>query len=262
MVHNIESVDAFIFGSYRLDVLRHRLSYKGEPVVLPPLTFDILKILVERHGHVVSKQDLMRGVWSERYVEENNLTVRMSALRKALARDADERFIETIPTNGYRFVGDVKEVSREMESADTYHSIAVLPPISKIDQKPLDYLCTSIAESLIDSLSQIANLRVMAPTVISRYRSKDLDPQEVGRKLGVRMVLTITLTPAAREFVVDMELLDVRDGAYLWGAKYRCGMSKLGTLQEKIASEVTPGLSIRLNDIARSKFERGKGDDL
>ena len=98
------------FGPFRLEVGEHRLVREGQSIPLTGKAFDTLCVLVERHGKLVSKQDLMSAVWPETTVEENNLDRNISTLRKALGEQANgQSFIETVPRVGYRFVAPVTE---------------------------------------------------------------------------------------------------------------------------------------------------------
>ena len=95
------------FGRFRLDSAERLLLRSGQPVSLTPKAFDLLVYLVERHGRLVTKQELMRALWSETFVEEANLTYTVSALRKALGEregQDGEQLIQTVQTRGYRFV--------------------------------------------------------------------------------------------------------------------------------------------------------------
>jgi eukaryotic-like serine/threonine-protein kinase len=97
------------FGRFRLDSAERLLLRSGQPVSLTPKAFDLLVYLVERHGRLVTKQELMRALWPETFVEEANLTYTVSTLRKALGEreGQDEQLIQTVPTRGYRFVAPV-----------------------------------------------------------------------------------------------------------------------------------------------------------
>lgn len=100
------------FGDFELDTLEHRLLCDGKPVQLTPKAFETLAILVDRRGHVLSKDELMQLVWPDSFVEESGLTRNISVLRKTLARSkGGEEFIETIPKIGYRFTADVNRRS-------------------------------------------------------------------------------------------------------------------------------------------------------
>lgn len=99
------------FGPYRLDTSERILLRGGRPVALPPKAFDVLLMLVESSGHIVEKDELMNRVWADSFVEEGNLKVTVSVLRKALEEGG--QYIETVPRRGYRFVASVKELSTE-----------------------------------------------------------------------------------------------------------------------------------------------------
>jgi DNA-binding winged helix-turn-helix (wHTH) protein len=95
----------FSFGPFHIDTTERALRRDGILVVLAPKAFEILTVLVQSSGRVVSKEELIQAVWPDTFVEENNLTVHISALRKSL----DEGLIETIPRRGYRFTGSVSQ---------------------------------------------------------------------------------------------------------------------------------------------------------
>lgn len=102
--------DAYRFGPFRLSVPDRILERNGERVQLTPKVIDTLFLLVEHAGQVVTKKELMKGVWPDVTVVESGLTRNISALRKALEDGLEEgSFIETIPRRGYRFVGEVTE---------------------------------------------------------------------------------------------------------------------------------------------------------
>jgi DNA-binding winged helix-turn-helix (wHTH) protein/TolB-like protein/Flp pilus assembly protein TadD len=106
----------FEFGPFLFDVATQRLARDGEPVQLKGKACELLQVLVEHRGDVLSKDDLMKLLWPDTIVEENNLTVHMTALRKALGDSPIEhRYIITIPGRGYRFVAEVRERGIEPE---------------------------------------------------------------------------------------------------------------------------------------------------
>jgi TolB-like protein/DNA-binding winged helix-turn-helix (wHTH) protein len=107
---NSEVNKGFCFGEFELDRERRLLLKRGEAVNLNPKTFDLLLALVENHGQMLTKNDLLDKVWENQFVEENNLTVHVAALRKALGETKnDHRFIVTVPGKGYRFVAELNE---------------------------------------------------------------------------------------------------------------------------------------------------------
>lgn len=104
----------YSFGPFRLNAAERHLMRDGEPVTIPPKAFDTLVVLVENRGHAVRKDELISAVWPDTFVDENNLNQYISVLRKALGETGDgQRYIETVPRWGYRFVGDVHELDDE-----------------------------------------------------------------------------------------------------------------------------------------------------
>jgi DNA-binding winged helix-turn-helix (wHTH) protein/TolB-like protein len=113
--------DVYDFGSFRLDPANRLLLRDGEPVALTPKAFDLLLVLVHNGSRLTTKEELMRKVWPKSIVEEANVTVNISALRRILGETADGRpYIETVPKMGYRFIAPVveaHEVPKEMAAA-------------------------------------------------------------------------------------------------------------------------------------------------
>src|SRR4051794_31784310 len=97
------------FGTYRLDVPKRLLTRSGEAVTLAPKAFDLLLLLAESQGRVLTKQELMKALWPDTFVQEANLTFQMSTLRKALGEEGTP-WIETVPKHGYRFTAAVTDV--------------------------------------------------------------------------------------------------------------------------------------------------------
>src|SRR5215813_752833 len=105
------------FGPFRLDKNKHRLLRDGEPVHLSPKALQALVVLVENAGKLLEREALIQAVWADSFVEDANLTVAISHLRKTLGQNGETaEYIETIPRVGYRFVADVQETSEEPKS--------------------------------------------------------------------------------------------------------------------------------------------------
>jgi DNA-binding winged helix-turn-helix (wHTH) protein/pimeloyl-ACP methyl ester carboxylesterase len=109
----------YIFGQFRLDLTK-RLLFEGDEIIaLTPKSFDTLLVLVENRGSVLSKDELMRLVWPDQFVEENNLAQNIHLVRKLLRDGTGEaRYIETIPKRGYRFVAQVEALEEPVVAAD------------------------------------------------------------------------------------------------------------------------------------------------
>ncbi|MGD9561797.1 MAG: winged helix-turn-helix domain-containing protein [Pyrinomonadaceae bacterium] len=120
--------NVYEFAGFRLNAGEKQLLRDGEPVPLTLKAFDLLVVLVENSGHLLGKSELLDRVWPDSFVEEANLSVKMSELRRALGEGPNERhFIETVPRRGYRFVADVTEAGNGVADTET---LASIPPAS------------------------------------------------------------------------------------------------------------------------------------
>src|ERR1700747_249460 len=105
---NRDTTELYEFGPYRLEPAERKLMRGSELVVLTPKTFDTLVLLVRNSGHLLKKDELVRMLWPDTFVEEGNLSNNIFLLRKALGEDPP--FIETVPKRGYRFVAAVRRL--------------------------------------------------------------------------------------------------------------------------------------------------------
>jgi DNA-binding winged helix-turn-helix (wHTH) protein len=105
--------DCYEFGPFVLDTIQHLLLREQQPVPLTPKTYDTLLVLLENSGRMLSKDELMKALWPDSFVEESNLTVQISMIRKALCEvPGEHRYIVTVPGRGYRFSAEVRGWSR------------------------------------------------------------------------------------------------------------------------------------------------------
>src|SRR6185369_1429377 len=123
------------FGPFRVDALRRTLLREGKQVRLPSKAFEILLVLLEGNGRLVEKDELMLRVWPDTVVEENNLTVNISALRKSLTESPGEhRYVVTVPGRGYQFVAEVRQVGGERSRESKQELINQVATISALAQ--------------------------------------------------------------------------------------------------------------------------------
>ncbi len=125
-------------------------------------------------------------------------------------------------------------------------SIAVLPFVNTSGDANTDYLSDGITESLINSFSQLPGLRVVPRSTVFRYKGQQLDPQEIGRKLGVRAVLTGRVVQHGDTVNIQTELIDVDKEAQLWGEQYNRSISDLQAVQSEISKVISAKLRLKL----------------
>ena len=116
----------YSFGPFELDIREQVLLREGRSLPLKPKVFDVLVVLVENSGRVVCKDELMKRVWADSFVEEGNLAVSIFEIRKALGgRNNFNRYIETVPRRGYRFVARVAKTEQPMSLQNTEQDFVV-----------------------------------------------------------------------------------------------------------------------------------------
>jgi TolB-like protein/Tfp pilus assembly protein PilF len=249
------------FGPFRMDPAERLLMRHGTPVPLTPKAFETLLILVQNSGHVLTKDKLMREVWPDTYVEEANLTQNVFTLRKVLGESRDGRqYIETVPRLGYRFAPIVREVRGEGPNR-SIDSLAVMPLMNASGDPNLEYLSDGLTESIINSMSQLPQLRVIARSTVFRYKSREVDPEKIGQDLSVRGVLTGRVLQLGERLIIRTELVDTADGSQLWGEQYNRRPSDLLAVQEEISREISEKLRIRLTGEEMERLTKRHTED-
>src|SRR5438045_6033419 len=313
----------FEFGPFRIDIAKRLLRRDGEVVPLTPKTFDLLLALIECRGEVVSKEELMKRVWPDSFVEDGNLTYNISVLRKALGERAGEHhYIVTVPGRGYQFVATVSTARDQDESESSQQKamalsrvngdgvphtapmdavkrvseirparsrrpklilaaiiltsaaliviggtwlfrrsaqqpistiapksisvVAVLPLVNGSSDPDMEYLSDGISESLINSLSQLPGLKVIARSSSFKYKGKEIDPQEVARSLGVEAILTGRVVQRGENLLISVELVDARDRTQVWGEQYNRKATDVLAVQSEISHEIAERLRLKL----------------
>ena len=192
-------------------------------------------------------------------------------VRKCLEKDPDRRY-----RSGRGLVGDLKKLKRNSNSfamrnshsrkvrsvrvavhrRRSINSIAVLPMTNAHDNPDAEYLSDGITESLINILSQIPKLRVMARNTVFRYKNKLDDPRQVGSSLGVDAVLAGRVLLRGDNLITSAELVDVADGATLWGQRFSRKLDDILVVQEGMSSEITTSLRLKLTGEERKRLKR------
>jgi serine/threonine-protein kinase len=149
------------------------------------------------------------------------------------------------------------ELVGRTRSRKAIDSIAVLPMENLSAEPETEYLSDGLTESIINNLSQIRRLRVMARSTVFRYKDRvSLDPQEVGRELGVRAVLVGRVLHRGDTLVVKVELVDASDGSHLWGANFNRRISDIFSIEGEISNEISETLKLRLTSAQKKGLAR------
>jgi TolB-like protein/DNA-binding winged helix-turn-helix (wHTH) protein/Tfp pilus assembly protein PilF len=241
------------FGIFELQPDERRLLASGEPVVVGPRAFDLLVVLVGRPGQLVTKEALLQSVWPNLVVEENNLQVQISALRKILGQKA----IATIPGRGYRFTVKLADSAAAGSSPgmnpplpmsllapidDNVPSIAVLPFVNMSDDAANEYFADGIAEELLNVLSKIRGLRVASHTSAFSFKGGKVDIPTVAQKLNVATILEGSVRKFGKRVRITVQLVEVATDSHLWSETYDRELEDIFAVQDDIAQSVVKEL--------------------
>jgi DNA-binding winged helix-turn-helix (wHTH) protein len=247
------------FGPYRLNSQERVLTCAGEVISLPPKATDVLLLLVSNAGQLVEKDELLKQVWPNTFVEEANLTQNIFLLRRVLGHErAGPRYIETVTRRGYRFVADVTVVEAEMHAeAEALASaaaaltsrtiVAVLPFLNDTSDEALEYLADGLTDNLINNLSRVSRLRVLSRSAVFRHRRKEVDPQVIGKELGASAVLLGKLNSRPAGIVISVELVEAATGWLLWGESFDCQSKDILEIQDAITRQLLASLKLQLS---------------
>ena len=135
-------------------------------------------------------------------------------------------------------------------------SIAILPFANESGDPNMEYLSDGIAESLMNSLSQLPNLKVMSRNTTFRYKGKEQDAEKVGKELNVRAVLTGSLRQIGDQIVISVSMDDALDSHQIWGSQYDRKVSDLLSVQREIARDITGNLRLKLSGADESRLTK------
>jgi TolB-like protein/DNA-binding winged helix-turn-helix (wHTH) protein/Tfp pilus assembly protein PilF len=285
----------FKVGEWMVTPTLNQIGSNGSSTRVEPKAMQVLLYLAEHPG-VVSKEKLISSVWPDVFVSDDVLPGCISALRKAFNDNARRpTVIETIPKNGYRLLLPVQPANGTAPAAATmehvrasspnhrrllfaalavtaaalllgaftwlpsrrhYDSVAVLPFVNVSSDSRTQYLSEGVAEQVVDELSQLNALKVMAWTSVSRYRQAQRDVRAIGRELGVKAVLTGTLERNGDQVALQAELVDVSNGSQLWGQRYDQSLADISGLQHHLAQDIAENLRLKLTGDEQERMKQ------
>jgi TolB-like protein len=243
MSHPAASIGRLRFGAFEADLHSSELFCGGVKVRLQEKPFQILVLLLARPGEVLTREQLRERLWPDHtFVDyEAGLNTAMRKLRLALGDDAEQPvFIETLPRQGYRFMGRVEAVR---DQTNPLASLAVLPFHNESSDSELEFICDAVTESLINTLSELPNVgKVIARNSVFRYKDRQIEAAHAGRALEVVAVLAGRVLERDNELVVSAELIATHDNRHLWGGSYHRKIAAISSLAEEVADEIASTL--------------------
>ncbi len=251
---------------YRFDRFEVRpservLLVEGRPTALGSRAFDLLVCLVTYRDRVLPKGEVLAQVWPGQVVEENNLAVHVSALRKILGPNA----ITTVSGRGYRFTLTVEpeETRDPMAVAPPERaSIAVLPLSVLSDDPRIAFFAQGLVEDVTALLARVPGFVLIAHASSSQFRGPQTRAQDVARQLGVRFVVQGSVRPRADALRVSLQLIEAASGRILWSAQFDSQAHEAADAQESIARGIISELEPELTRAEIAHIRRQRPDNL
>lgn len=247
---------AYRFGEFTLEADEHRLLRNSDEVLLRPKAFETLLCLVQRHGHTVAKSELLDSVWPGTFVSEAVLTHCIAEVRQALQDDPKTpRFLKTLPKVGYAFVASVEDADAGRNPRPALEGLPRTPPASAIAVLPFanlsadpgnEYFCDGLSEELINGLTKVRELRVVAHSSSFAFRGRDVDVREIGRQLGVGSILEGSVRRSGDRLRVSAQLIDTAGGYHLWSEQYDRRLEDVFAVQDEISRAILRALKVEL----------------
>src|SRR5436309_11614051 len=237
------------FGVFEVDLRVGELRKKGIKIKLQDQPFQILQILLERSGEVVTREEIRGRIWpADTFVDfDQGLNNAIKRLRESLGDSPDNpRFIETVPRHGYRFIGNLGVTSGQIKS------LAVLP-LENLSRDPeQEYFAEGLTEALITTLAKIGELRVVSRTSAMLYKGAHKPLREIARELEVDTIVEGTVLRVGHRVRITAQLIDVAKEAHLWAESYERHLRDVLHLQAEVAEAIAKQVQVKLTPQERA----------
>lgn len=241
------------FGPFVLDRARGQVLRDGQPLVVSQRGLVLLDTLLSARGHPVSKETLLEKAWQGAAVEEGNLTVQISTLRRQLGDDGAVMIV-TVPRVGYRLVAP-HAASAGNFTASGPAAVAVLRFDNQGDSAADGYFADGVVDDITTALSRFKSFAVMSRSAAFALSTKGHDALAAAAGLGVRYALDGSVRRSDDRLRLSAKLLDTRTGAQLWGDRYEGGMADVFAFQDRITESIVGVIepTIRQAEIERAR---------
>jgi DNA-binding winged helix-turn-helix (wHTH) protein len=227
----------YAFGPFRYDAEQKLLFRDSEVVPLVPKVVGTLHALIERHGRIVDKDELIQLVWPDTVVEEGGLARNISLLRKALGEEQGDSYIETVPRRGYRFIGKVAQPEtprppsrRPAMAIAPFECLAPCPSGSGTGE--------AFQEVVTAELSQLNNVQVLSPATVRRYRRLGISMVWMARLLNLDALMEGDIQPLSGGTRVTARLADVHSGKLIWAENLDAPVGDFRSTQQDVAKTI------------------------
>jgi TolB-like protein len=243
-----ELASRVFFGSFEVDLTSRELRKHGLRIRLAEKPFQILELLLERAGQVVTRQALRQKLWPATHVGyDHSLNTAVNTLREMLGDAAQNpRYIETLPRLGYRFICSV---TRPQDTAPVAAKKLVVLPFENFSSDPEhEYFADGLSEEVISHLGQLdpRRLGVIARTSSIRYKRTNKSIVEVAAELRVNFILEGCVRHSGGSLRITAQLIEAADQTHLWSASFDRVLGDALSVQSDVAREIGAALSREL----------------
>ncbi len=232
------------FATFAVDLQSGELRKGGVKVKLQEQPFQMLSVLLERPGELVTREALRKRLWSgDTFVDfEHSLATAVKKLRRALGDSASHaQFIETLPRRGYRFIATLEAGLRSGKTI-----LAVLPFENRTGDTGLEYLADGMTEEMIARLGRLhpQRLGVIARASAIRYKNTEKDIDQIGEELGADYILKGSVGRAGDRIRITAELIQVNDRTHLWADRFEGGWAHVQAIHSELARHIARSLQV------------------
>ena len=247
------------FGQFEMDERTGELCKDGIKVRLQEQPLQILQILLEHPGEVVTREGLRKRIWpSDTFVDfDHGINNAIKRLREALGDTAETpRFVETLPRRGYRFIANLEPA--KVGTGPRIQSIAVLPLENLSGDLEQEYFADGMTEALITSLAKISALRVISRTTVMHYKGVRRPLPEIARELGVQVVVEGTVLRSGEKARISVQLIETSSDTHLWVESYERDLRDILRLQSEISRTVAQEIRAKLTPAEQERLTRSR----
>jgi TolB-like protein len=238
-----------LFGNFQADLPSRELRKHGIRIRLAEKPFQILELLLERAGQVVTRQALRQKLWPDTYVGyEHSLNTAVNTLREMLGDTAQNpRYIETLPRLGYRFICAVT-LPESAALPVAKKMLAVLPFENLSSDPDQEYFADGLTEEIISRLGQLDTHRlgVIARTSSIQYKRTQKSILEIAAELSVDSVLEGSVRSSGGSLRITAQLIDAADQTHLWSSSFDRNLGDALAMQSDVAQEISVALTREL----------------
>jgi len=274
------------FGEFSLDMERFELRCGGDPVAVEPQVLSLLAFMAARPGRLITREEIIDGVWQGRIISESALSSQIKSVRRAIGDDGRaQRYVRTVHGRGFRFEAEVATIAAGVASpaetggdpdairtmvnssgqpADPQRrtSVAVLPFANLSGDAAQDYFADGITADIITALAKYRWIGVLSRNTTFGYKNMAADIRQIASDLDVDYMVEGTVRRSGDFVRITAQLVDGKDGNSLWSERYDRELKDIFAVQDEITAKISASLEPAIGAAERDRVGRLRERDL